>query len=70
MAGIGKQCAVWLILLSWLYSSIGADTITTPKEYIINLDLPAEERWNQVVDDFRNDSSYLYKMIRYVSCDT
>lgn len=29
-----------------------AYTVSVPR-YIINLDLPPEERWNQVVDDYK-----------------
>ena len=34
-----------------------------PPEYIINLDLPEQERWNAVVSDFKYDAKFLNKIL-------
>lgn len=36
-----------------LYMATNIKTIHTVPRYIIDLDLPPEERWNQIVDDYK-----------------
>jgi len=51
--------------------------IATVPRYVINLDSPVEERWNQIVDHYRGTfplflskslSTIKYANIKYISC--
>ena len=61
-------CASLLLLLSSPFSSDAGDhaDLEEAPRYAINLDLPAEERWNQVVADFSDDIQFLVKEVQKI----
>ena len=55
---------VALLLLLWRPSFCNADNPQQAPRYAVNLDLPAEERWNEVVADFEDEIRTLTANVR------
>ena len=53
-----------LLLLLWSPSSCNADNPEQAPRYAVNLDLPAEERWNEVVADFKDEIKVLSRNVQ------
>ena len=62
-------CASFLLLLLSPFSCDAGDhaDLEGAPRYAINLDLPAEERWNQVVADFSDDIQVLAKEVQKIT---
>lgn len=64
MDGCNTKFVVVCVSLAVLFYSALCDTPTKPKVYKVNLDLPEEDRWVHVVQDFSGLVPLMNKIIK------